>query len=94
MEQANQAAATSPLRPETEKRLRVLAYHPRHASDPDAVLRLARETLGRPDLTHRTLTAVCEGDALRLIAAIEAAFPDKRSAAAAKVKRELLNRPD
>lgn len=79
--------------PETVARLKILAYHPRHQSNPDEALRFACEFLGRNDLTHETLLSLGETDALRLIAALSRRFPDKRAGTAAKVTRQLLDRP-
>jgi hypothetical protein len=79
--------------PETAARLKILAYHPRHSSNPDTTLRFAREFLGRDDLTHQTLLLLGEADALRLIEALERRFPDKRAGTAAKVTRTMLDRP-
>jgi hypothetical protein len=89
-----QQAAPAPIRPETREKLELLAYHPRHSSDPDAVLAIARDLLGRTDLTHGTLLSIGEDEAQRLIRALERRFPDKRHKVAAKVKRELTSRLD
>ena len=85
---------TQPMQPETRAALELLAYHPRHSSDPDAVLRFSSVLLGRNDLTHRTFLDIGEADALRLIEALRRRFPDKRAATAAKVVKTMMDRLD
>lgn len=80
--------------PETVARLKILAYHPRHSSNPDETLRFAREFLGRDDLSHATLLSLGEADALRLIDALARRFPDNRAGTAKKVTRQMLDRLD
>lgn len=80
------------MQPPTSDELRMLVYHPRHASDPDRPLRFARRLLGRPGLTHAELVRLPEKEARRLIAALREEFPDRTAAIADKVKKELLGR--
>lgn len=87
------AHAPSAMRAETRDELTMLVYHPRHASDPDRPLRFARTFLGRPDLTHATIDALVDADALRLIAALRQEYPDRTAGLVARVSRELGDRP-
>lgn len=84
--------ADAKMRPETEKRLMLLLYHPRHSSDPDGLLRLARELLGMPKLSHATVMDIVEADAVRLISALERAFPDRSAGIASRTADDLKNR--
>jgi len=85
--------ATGQMSSATLDELRMLVYHPRHASDPERPLRFARSLLSMPRLAHATLGALPEADALRLIAALQAEFPDRSVGIAARVKKEMLDRP-
>lgn len=79
----------TPMCPETEKRLQMLLYRPRYCSDPEAVLRFAREVLGRPDLRHATIMTIGEAAAARLIPELERVFPDRTARIAARVVEEF-----
>lgn len=81
------------MRAETRDELTVLVYHPRHASDPDRPLRFARAFLGRPDLTHSTIDALVDADAVRLIAALREEYPDRTAGIVARTVERLSERP-
>lgn len=89
--QNNDAAA--PMSAATLDELRMLVYHPRHASDPERPLCFARALLGSKKLSHAALASLPETDARRLIAALKKEFPDRRAAIVARVTKELLDRP-
>ncbi len=94
MEHVTQTDGTSAaMRRETLDELMLLVYHPRHASDPERPLRFARAFLGRPGLTHATLPAIGEDEAVRLIPALSEAFPDRTAEIVARTTRDLLDRP-
>ncbi|HTK04371.1 MAG TPA: hypothetical protein VL500_02210 [Candidatus Eisenbacteria bacterium] len=86
--------AAGPMSPATLDELRMLVYHPRHASDPERPLRYARRLLSRPRLAHATLGALPEADAVLLIAALREEFPDRSAGIASRVKKDMLGRPD
>jgi hypothetical protein len=85
-------ADPSSMREGTRKALRRFFFDPRHSSDPEAVLRFSRDVLGMPGLTIAGALALEERDALRLIDALRAAFPDKTAAAAARAAEKISGR--
>ncbi|HTM68977.1 MAG TPA: hypothetical protein VL426_06805 [Candidatus Binatia bacterium] len=94
MEASDLTNASAAMSPATADELRMLVYHPRHASDPDRPLRFARQLLGRPALTHAALPSLPATEADRLIAALKAEFPDRTASITDKVRKELLGRLD